>query len=170
MNTALCCVDLKAFNLIPLGPLRVITLDLPATWDRFDEWKVKVAQTCPTLCDPVDCSPWNSTGRNTKVGSCSLLQAIFPTQGLNPGLSHCRWILHQLNYQGRPRILEWVAYPSPVDLPNPGMELGSPALQVDSLPTELPGKPWRGGKGNHDVGEISGKFKVTVKSKVIVTR
>ena len=31
--------------------------------------------------------------------------------------------------------------PSPVDLPDPGIELGSPALQVDSLPAELPGKP-----------------------------
>ena len=43
--------------------------------------------------------------------------------------------------QGNPRILEWVAYPSPVDLPDPGIELGSPALQADSLPTELSGKP-----------------------------
>ena len=40
-----------------------------------------------------------------------------------------------------PRILESVAYPSPVDLPNPGIELGSPALQADSLSAELPGKP-----------------------------
>ena len=38
-------------------------------------------------------------------------------------------------------ILEWLAYPSPADLPNPGIKLGSPALQVDSLPTELSGKP-----------------------------
>ena len=44
-------------------------------------------------------------------GSCSLLQGIFPTQGSNPGLPHCRWILSQLRYQGSPRILEWVAYP-----------------------------------------------------------
>jgi len=35
----------------------------------------------------------------------------FPTQGWNPGLSHCRWILYQLSHQGTPRILEWVAYP-----------------------------------------------------------
>ena len=38
------------------------------------------------------------------------------------------------------RILEWVAYPSPVNLPDPGIEPGSPALQVDSLPTELSGR------------------------------
>ena len=42
------------------------------------------------------------------------------------------------------RILEWVAYPSPVDLPDPGIELESPALQVGSLPTELSAKPQRG--------------------------
>ena len=35
-------------------------------------------------------SPWNSPGQNTGVGSLSLLQRIFPTQGLNPGLLHCR--------------------------------------------------------------------------------
>ena len=44
-------------------------------------------------------------------GSLSLLQGIFPTQGSNPGLPHCRRILCQLNHQGSSRILEWVAYP-----------------------------------------------------------
>ena len=48
------------------------------------------------------CSPWNSPGRNTGVGSCSLLQGIIPTQGSNPGLPHCRWILYQLSHQGSP--------------------------------------------------------------------
>ena len=43
-------------------------------------------------------SPWNSPGQNTGVGSCSLLQGIFPTQGWNPGLLHCRWILYQIVY------------------------------------------------------------------------
>ena len=116
------------------------------------------------------------------MGSLSLLQGIFATQGSNPGLSHCGQILYQLSHKGSPRILEWVAYPffrgssqpkdptqisctagrfftswatreaqeywselpipSPVYLPNLGVELGSPALQVDSLPTELSGKPW----------------------------
>ena len=56
-------------------------------------------------------SPWNSPGQNTGVGSLSLLQGIFPTQELNPGLPHCRWILYQLCHQGSPRILEWVIYP-----------------------------------------------------------
>ena len=44
--------------------------------------------------------PWNSPGQNTGVGSLSLLQGIFPTQGLNPGLLHCRRILYQLNHEG----------------------------------------------------------------------
>ena len=56
-------------------------------------------------------SPWSSPGQNTGVGSCSLLQGIFPTQGLNSGLLHCRQILCQLSFHGSPRILEWVTYP-----------------------------------------------------------
>ena len=56
-------------------------------------------------------SLWNFPGQNTGVGSLSLLQGIFPTQGSNPGLSHGRWILDQLRQKGSPRILEWVVYP-----------------------------------------------------------
>ena len=56
-------------------------------------------------------SLWNSPGQNTGVGSHSILQGIFPTQGLNLGLLHCRWILYQLSHKGSPRILEWIAYP-----------------------------------------------------------
>ena len=44
--------------------------------------------------------PWHSPGQNTGVGGRSLLQGIFPTQGLNPGLPHCRQILHQLSHKG----------------------------------------------------------------------
>ena len=47
-------------------------------------------------------SPWNSLGQNTGVDSLSLLQGIFLSQGLNPGLLHCRWILYQLSHQGSP--------------------------------------------------------------------
>ena len=92
-------------------------------------------------------TPWSiqsldSPGKNTGVGSFSLLQEIFPTQGSNTGLPHCRWILYQLNPKGSPRILEWVNYPSshPGDLPKPGIKPGSPALQADCLPTEVSGK------------------------------
>ena len=54
---------------------------------------------------------WNSPGQNTGVGSLSLLQDIFPTQGSNPGLQHCRRILNQLSHKGSPWIPEWVTYP-----------------------------------------------------------
>ena len=46
--------------------------------------------------------PWSSPGQNTGVGSLWLLQGIFPAQGLNPGLLHCRQILYQLSYEGSP--------------------------------------------------------------------
>ena len=49
-------------------------------------------------------SPWNSPSQNTGVGSRSLLQGIFPTQGSNPGVLHCRPILYQLSHQGSPDI------------------------------------------------------------------
>ena len=61
-----------------------------------------VTQLCLSLCDPMDCSPPGSSvhvdspGRNTGVGCHVPLQGIFPTQGSNPGLWHCRWILHHL--------------------------------------------------------------------------
>ena len=42
--------------------------------------------------------------------SLSFLQGIFPTQGSNPSLSHCRQILYQLSHNGNPRLLEWVVY------------------------------------------------------------
>ena len=51
------------------------------------------AQSCPTL-------DWDSPGQNTGMGSLSLLQGIFPTQGSNPGLPYCRQILYQLSHQG----------------------------------------------------------------------
>ena len=76
-----------------------------------------VAQSCPTLCDPMDCSlpgssvHGDSPGKNTGVGCHALNQWIFPTQRLNLGLPYCRWILYILSHQGSPRILEWVAYP-----------------------------------------------------------
>ena len=53
---------------------------------------------------------WNSPCQNTGVGSLSLLQQIFTTQGWNPGLLHCRWILYQLSHKGNPRVLGWVPY------------------------------------------------------------
>ena len=58
------------------------------------EVKVKVAQLCPSLCDPMDYTVRGILqGKNTGVRSLSLLQGIILTQGSNPGLLHCRWIL-----------------------------------------------------------------------------
>ena len=50
--------------------------------------------------------PWYSPGKKTGVGSQFLLQGIFPTQWLNLGLFHCRWILYCLSHQGRP-VFRW---------------------------------------------------------------
>ena len=86
-------------------------MNLFHTFWSYKHVKVTVAQSCLTLQPHGLYSPWNSPGQNTKVGSLSLLQGIFPTQGSNPGLLHCRQILYQLSHKGSPRILEWVAYP-----------------------------------------------------------
>ena len=67
---------------------------------------MQVAQSCPTLCPPWTIPPWNSPSRNTRVGSLSLLQWIFPTQGSNPGLPHCRRVLCQLSHKGGPNNAE----------------------------------------------------------------
>ena len=75
-----------------------------------------VAQSCPTLCDPMDCSPPGSSVHgilqaNTGVGCHALLQGIFPTQGSNPCHLCCGRILYWLSHHGSASILEWVAYP-----------------------------------------------------------
>ena len=62
--------------------------------------------------------PWNSPGKNTGVGSYSLFQGIFLTQGLNLGPPHCRQILCHLSHQGSP----W-----------PGIKLPLLALEGESL-------------------------------------
>ena len=67
-----------------------------------------VTQLCLSLCDPMDCSQLGSSihgdspGKNTRVGCHALLQGIFPSQGSNPGLPHCRQILYRLSHQGSP--------------------------------------------------------------------
>ena len=52
------------------------------------------------MSDSLEFSPWNSLDQNTGVGSLSLLQGIFPTQGSNPSFPHCRGILYQLSHKG----------------------------------------------------------------------
>ena len=71
----------------------------------------KSLQSCPTLCDLMDCSPPGSSvhgespGKNTGVGCHAFLQGIFSTQGFNPGLPHCKWLLYHLSHQGSPVII-----------------------------------------------------------------
>ena len=82
-------------------------------------------------------SLWNSPGQYTGVGSLSLLCRIFPTQVSRiAGRFFTGWATGEAQeyWSGQP-------IPSPVDLPDPGIEPESPALQVDSLLTELSGKP-----------------------------
>ena len=95
-------------------------------------------------------SPWNCPGRNTGVGS------LFPSPGDLPqprdqtqvsciaGRFFTSWAI-----KGSPRILEWVAYPFSSGSSWPRNQTRSPALQVDSLPTELSGKSTSHGHGQN---------------------
>ena len=158
-----------------------------------------VIQSCQTLCDP----PWKSPGKSSGVGSHFLFQGILLTQGLNPGVPHCRQIPYHLSHQVQvlqnklwsQKLIKWnlpsskekipltsksnitqkksevtqscptlcnpmdciacqappsmgfsrqgywigLPFPPPGDLPDPGTEPGSPALLVDSLPSEPQG-------------------------------
>ena len=84
--------------------------------------KVLVILSCSTLCDPMDCSLpgsciyGDSLGKTTGVGCHPLLQGIFTTQGLNPGLLHCRQILYHLSHQGSPSAHEVDHYYWPLQL------------------------------------------------------
>ena len=66
------------------------------------------SESCSVMSDSLQLhglyTSWNSPGQNTGVGSCSLLQGIFSTQGSNPGLPRCRQILYQLSHKGSPPI------------------------------------------------------------------
>ena len=95
-----------------IEPISLMSPGLPsgsfttsATWEALliECMLYSVAQSCPTLFNPMDCSlpgssdHGDSPGQNTGVGSLSLLQGIFPTQGWNPGLPLCRQILYSLS-------------------------------------------------------------------------
>ena len=75
------------------------------------------AHSCPTLQDPMDCSlpgssvHGHSPGKKNRMSCLALLPGVFPIQGWNRGLPHCRQILYHLSQQGSPRILERVIYP-----------------------------------------------------------
>ena len=88
----------------PLHQFRVLDSTL------FCEWVSDSRSVVSDSLWPHDLySPWNSPGQNTGVGSRSLLWGIFPTQGLNKGLPHCRQILYQLSH--REAQENWSRYP-----------------------------------------------------------
>ena len=97
----------------------VLGTNLPANAGDVSESENEVAQSCPVLCDPMDCSlPGSfrdSPGMNTGVGCHFLLQGIFPTQGSNPGLPQRRKKRFQSLGQEDP--LEAMAKSTPVFLP-----------------------------------------------------
>ena len=120
----------------------------------------KLLQSCPTLCDPMDCSPpgssvhGDSQDKNPGVGCHALLQGILPNEcgcqshscescsvvsnSLTPWTVACQAPL-SMEFS-RQECWSGLPFPSTSDLPNPGIEPRSPALQADSLPSELPGK------------------------------
>ena len=75
-----------------------------------------VAQLCPTLCHPIDCSLTGSSvhgdspDKNTGVGCPALLQGIFPAQRSNPGLLHCGQILYSLSHQALNQVSQLSVY------------------------------------------------------------
>ena len=109
-NTSPTGLDPIPMTSLNLNHLREVPIYKYSHTDGFG-----VSESCSVVTDSLRpnglYSPWNSPGQNTGVGNLSLLQGIFPTQRLNPGVRHCRQILYQLSYKGGPRMLEWVAYP-----------------------------------------------------------
>ena len=80
----------------------------PTQWTRSEVKWSEVAQSYPILCDPMVSSLHQAppsmgfSRQEYGVGCHFLLQGIFPTQGSNPGLSHCRQTLYHLSHQGSP--------------------------------------------------------------------
>ena len=87
--------------------LKYICMYFP--WSKV---KVKVTQSCPTLCDLIDYIVHGILQARILEWGLSLLQGIFPTQGLNPGFPHYRRILYQLSHKGTPWIVVYQASPS----------------------------------------------------------
>ena len=89
------------------GIVRPVQARMSVTdWHMLPRVPCSVAQSCLTLCDSMDCRPpgssvhGDSPGKDTGVACYALIQGIFPTQRLKPGLLRCRWILYQLSHQG----------------------------------------------------------------------
>ena len=107
-----------------MRPLQVVVLSCSSPYSPVYSESESCSVVSASLQPHGLYSPWNSPGQNTGVSSLSLLQGIFPTQGLNPGLPDCRQILYQLSRKGSPGILEWVAYPFSSRSSGPGSQTG----------------------------------------------
>ena len=86
---------------LPKNKLLIISWLQSPSAVLLSEWVSEITQSCPTFCDPMDCSlltrllpPWDSPGQSTGVGCHLLLQGIFSAQRWNPGLPHSRRILY----------------------------------------------------------------------------
>ena len=111
----------------------------------------KWLQSCLTLCDPVTVARqaplcMDFPGKNTGVACHALFQGLFPTQGLTCLFCLLPWQVSCLPLAPPSVYIPLTVTPfesqnCPRDLPNPGIEPRSPALQADSLPAESPGKP-----------------------------
>ena len=136
-------------------------------WLQFDQreqslaWKLVITQNWSESDTVVSnslwpnglCSPWNSPDQNTGVDSLSLLQGIFPTQGLKPGLPHCRQISLPAEPQDKPKNTGVGSLSLLQGIFSTQDSNGGPAFQVDSLPTELSGKPWEKGRGRDKISK-----------------
>ena len=119
---------------------------------------VKSLQLCPTLCNPMGWSLLGSSvhgdspGKKTGVGGHTLLQGIFPTQGLNTGLLHCRWILYPLSHQGSPythiQNLYLKIITSLILCSFPGGSDGKKSAYNAGEPVSVPGSGRSPGEGN----------------------
>ena len=89
------CFMVKKKNTPPIGQICVHTC-MCSVGSVLSDSAIHGLQLTRLLC------PWNSLGKNTGVDSCSLLQRILLTQGLNSGLPYCRQILYHLSHQGSP--------------------------------------------------------------------
>ena len=111
-----------------------------------------VAQSCPTSCDPVDCSPPGPTvhgfpGKGTGAGRRSLPQGTFLARGQTRA-SRAAGRLLTAEPPGEPQCQSRFPRPLLGAPPNPGVKPRSPTLQADSLPPEQPGKPRNTGAGS----------------------
>ena len=104
--------------------------------------EVKVAQSCPTLCDPIDYTVHG-------ILQATILEwVVFPfSRGSSELRDRTQSLLHHRRIRATRETQQYWSrepIPSPEDLPDPGTKPGSPALQVDSLSTKLSGKPEKG--------------------------